>query len=361
MRGLDLRDLLLELLALPCVTGEEGPIAELVAGLVGDAPLRRVGHSLVAGEQSGERPVVALVGHLDVVPPTDADRVPRVDGERIVGRGASDMKSGLAVAIEAFASGRWRGGWADVLLVAYAGEEGPLAGNALATVLGEFQDVAAADLAIVLEPTGNAVELGCNGALHAEATFRGTAAHSARPWLGDNALTRAAPLLAALAAAQPRDVVVDGLAYREVTTPTAAWTREQAGRDRLGGSRNVVPDAFTIDLHHRFAPDKTVSQAEATVAALARGHGAAEVVVTDAAPACPPHRDDPLVQRFLAAVDAPVLAKQGWTDVAQLAAAGVPALNFGPGVGAQAHQAGEWVPTANLAVASDALDRFLAG
>ncbi len=351
-------DLLIELLALPCGTGEEGPVADLVARVV-PGPVDRIANSLVAGVPSGDRPVVALVGHLDVVPATDADRIPRVEGDRIVGRGASDMKSGLAVAVEAYAAGRWRSGWADVLLVAYAGEEGPLAGNELALVLESVPALRAADLAIVLEPTGLAVELGCQGALHAEATFAGKAAHSARPWLGVNALTQAAPLLASLAARPPQDVVVDGLTYREVITPTAAWTRDRAGVDRLGGSRNVVPDAFTVDLHYRFAPDKDVARAEAFVAEVAESHGAARVVVTDAAPSCPPSRDHPLVARFLQAAAAPVAAKQGWTDVAQLAAAGIPALNYGPGLTDQAHQTGEWVPTANLAAAQAALDRFL--
>jgi succinyl-diaminopimelate desuccinylase len=310
--------------------------------------VQRIGNSLVVGDATGERPCVALVGHVDVVPPTPADREPRRDDGRIIGRGSSDMKSGLAVAMDCFEDPDLRGGAFDLLLVAYAAEEGPHDGNELAAVLEAVPEVADVDLAIVLEPTDLTVQLGCLGTLHAEVTFTGRAAHSARPWLGDNALHKAGPFLTELGEQDPVDVEVDGLVYREVMAATGAW---------MDNARNVVPSAFTVNVNYRFAPDKTVGQAEARIADLVAGRG--DVVVTDRAPAATPRASDEYVRLFVGAVGARVEPKQAWTDVARFAQVGVPALNYGPGVAAQAHQAGEYVTVANLIQARRGLAAFL--
>lgn len=349
--GQRLAELLLALLEMPCVTGEEGPIADWLQARYEQAgeEVQRVGNSVVAGAVTGQRPAVALVAHLDVVPPTEADREPRRDGERIVGRGSSDMKAGLAVAMDCFEDPDVRAGAYDLLLVAYAGEEGPHAGNELADVLADVPEVADVDLAVVLEPTDLSVQLGCLGALHAEVVFRGRAAHSARPWLGDNALTKAGAFLSELHEQPVHDVVVGGLTYREVVTATGAWT---------DNARNVVPEAFTVNLNYRFAPDKDLAEAEERVRALVGGR--ADVAVVDRAPAAPPHAGHPLVTAFVDAVGAQVQPKQAWTDVARFAEAGVAALNYGPGLTEQAHRAGEYVPVANLEAARAALAGFLA-
>ncbi|MBA2530217.1 MAG: succinyl-diaminopimelate desuccinylase, partial [Euzebyales bacterium] len=343
-------DLLLEMLAMPCTTGEEGPIADWLESRYARAGerIRRAGNSIVAGGADDGRPVVLLVGHTDVVPPTDADRRPRVDGERVVGRGASDMKAGLAVAMDCFEDSGLRAGPYDLVLVAYAAEEGLYSGNELGPVLAAMPDLTEAALAVVLEPTDLTVQLGCMGAVHAEVTFRGRAAHSARPWQGDNALTKAGDFLTELHERTPADVTVDGLTYREVMTATGGWTIN---------ARNVVPDAFTVNLNYRYAPDKEPGQAEERIRDLVGDR--AEVTMADHAGAGRPHRHAELLAAFLRAVDAPVEPKQAWTDVARLTAAGVPALNYGPGVTAQAHQRGEWVPAANLAVARSAMATFL--
>lgn len=341
----------MDLLAMPCVTGEEGPIADWCEdryAQIGEH-VRRVGHSLVVGGADRHRPTVALVGHLDVVPPTDDDRQARREDERIVGRGSSDMKAGLAVAMDCFEDRELRAGPYNLLLVAYAGEEGPHETNELAAVLAELPDLRDVDLAIVLEPTDLTVQLGCLGTLHAEVSVTGRAAHSARPWHGTNALTRGGALLTALHDQEPRDVDVDGLVYREVVTATQAWTTN---------ARNVVPDRFTVNVNYRFAPDKTLDEAEAVLRSTIGER--AEVLLTDRAPAARPFRDDPLVRAFVDAVDARVEPKQAWTDVARLTAEGVPALNYGPGLTAQAHQAGEYVPIANVHAARGALAGFLA-
>jgi succinyl-diaminopimelate desuccinylase len=345
-----LGDLLLELLAMPCLTGEEGPIADWLVRRYRDEPVRRVGNSLVVGAEGDPRPTVLLVGHIDVVPPTDADRTPRRQGERIVGRGASDMKSGLAVAMDCFEDRALRAGAYHLVLVAYAAEEGTHAGNELAAVLRQVPELADAVLAVVLEPTDLTVQLGCLGVLNAEVTVAGRAAHAARPWQGDNALTKAAGLLTELAGLPPEDRTLDGLVYREVITPTQAWT---------SNARNVVPDRFSINLNYRFAPDRSLDQAEQRLRSLL-GDRPASVEIVDRAPAGRPHRHAPAVGAFVEAVGAPVEPKQAWTDVARFSELGVPALNYGPGATAQAHQAGEFVPEANLAAARERLTRFLA-
>ena len=348
-----LTQLLLDLCAMPCVTGDEGPIADWVADRYasrGDVVVR-VANSIVAAvpEEAGDdRPLVLLVGHLDVVPPTPDDITPRIEGDLVVGRGTSDMKAGLAVAMDAFEDDALRDGPYRLVLVAYGGEEGGVDDNELRQVLTAVPGLTEAALAIVLEPTDLQVQLGCMGALHAEVTIAGQAAHSARPWHGHNALTAAGEWLAGWHERPPTDVTVDDLLFREVTSPTQAWT---------GNARNVIPGSFTVNLNYRFAPDKTLAEAEAVLREQIGDVG--EVVITDRSPACPPSRDAEVVQAFVAAVDAEIAPKQAWTDVARFAEVGVPALNYGPGLGAQAHQRGEYVPIANLAPAREALGRFL--
>ena len=357
----DVVALALELLRVPSTTGEEGAIADLLEARYrdrGDAV--RVGQSLVVGDLDDRRPQILLVGHVDVVPPTDADRDARLvedhpAGPVLVGRGASDMKGGLAVAMAAFEDPACRSGGVAPVLVAYAGEEGAAEGNELHDVLEAVPQLADAALAVVLEPTDLAVQLGCLGGLHALVVVEGRAAHSARPWHGENALTKAGPLLTALGAVAPRDVVVDGLRYRDVVTATTARTLN---------ARNVVPDRFEVDVNLRFAPDRGLDAAEAELRALLAeldDHGViASVDVVDRAPPAPPHADAPALRRFVDVVGAPVEPKQAWTDVARFAALGVPALNYGPGLTAQAHQAGEYVLVADLLAADAALRRYLA-
>jgi succinyl-diaminopimelate desuccinylase len=372
----DLVTRLLDHCAFVCPTGEEGPIADAMVDRyeqLGE-PVQRVGHSVVVGEpgprwrgrDGGDRPLVLLVGHLDVVPPTDDDRHPRVerhlDTEVVVARGASDMKGGNVVAMRAFEDPTLRADSPyDLVLVLYAGEEGPADGNELAAVLDAVPWLTQADLAVVLEPTDGEVQLGCLGSLQAEVVFRGRQAHSARPWHGRNALTMAGAFLTELDADHVHDVEVDGIAFRDVWSATQAWTPglgpgEQATAVPV---RNVIPGAFTVNLNLRFAPSRSTADAERMV--HDRVGERAEVTVVDRAPAAPPHRDELLVAAFVAAVDARVTGKQAWTDVARFAAVGVPALNYGPGLTAQAHQRGEFVPVDALVDASQRLERFLRG
>ncbi len=351
-----------------CTTGDEGPIADAVVDHYTDLgePVVRVGHSVVVGRPSGDRPLVLLVGHLDVVPPTEDDLEPRVeerpDGEVVVARGASDMKAGNVIAMAAFEDAELRAGSPyDLVLVLYAGEEGPAAGNELTEVLAEVDWLRTAELAIVLEPTDGQVQLGCLGGLHAEVVFPGQQAHSARPWHGRNALTAAGAFLAELDTDHVAEVEVDGIAFRDVWSATQAWTPGLGPGDhrREVPVRNVIPGAFTINLNLRFSPSRGLDEAEDEV--RERVGDRAEVTIVDRSPPAPPHREAPLVAAFTEQVGAEVAGKQAWTDVARFAEAGVPALNYGPGLTAQAHQRGEYVPIAAMVDASRRLTRFLRG
>ena len=342
-------------------TGEEGPLCdELERWARGRFPaVRRVGSSLAAwvdaapaagAPSAGGRPLVLLCGHLDTVPVHADDRgPPRREGGRLVAPGASDMKGGVAVAM-ALAERLPRAARdVDLALVLYAREEGPYAEDELEPLLAAAPELGAAALAICLEPTDGRLQLGCLGSLHATVRLRGRAAHSARPWQGENAIHRAGALLAELAGRAPREVASGGQLFREVISAT---------RIEGGGARNVVPDLCALNLNFRFAPDRTLAGAEAELVALAARHGA-EVEVTDRAPACPAHGDHPLVRRLVARTGVATEPKQAWTDVARLHAHGVAAVNLGPGATAQAHQRGEWIEVAALERAYRLLEAFL--
>ncbi len=345
-----------DLCALLTPIGEERGLCDLVqAWATGRFPhLRRVGDSLVVGVDGAVaregRPLLALCGHLDTVPVHAADRGgPRREGGRLTAPGASDMKGGLALMMALAESLPAEERFCDLLLVFYAREEGPYLENELEVVLAQAPELKQAALAICLEPTDNLVQLGCVGSIHATVTFTGRAAHSARPWQGDNAVHRAGGLLAELAERLPREAESGGQCYREVLTCT---------RIEGGQARNVVPERCTLNLNFRFAPDKSLEQAAWELVALGKRHGA-EVTLTDRSPACPAFGDHPLVQRLLTRTGAAAEPKQAWTDVARLAAHGVPAVNLGPGATAQAHQRGEWVEVAELARGYRLFERFL--
>ena len=236
----------------------------------------------------------------------------------------------------------------DLTLVFYASEEGPFAENELGRVLGEAKDLTEIDLAVCLEPSDNKMQLGATGSLHAQVTFTGRTAHSARPWQGENAIQKAGPFLTELSALVPREVLLDGLIYRTVTSVTLG----EGGR-----GRNIIPDRFQLNLNHRFAPDTSIEQAMKDVENLIAGR--AEVSFTDLSPAAPPFAHHPLV---VALADSGVVAiepKQAWTDVARFAGLGVPAVNFGPGEQGQAHQRNEWTSLAKLEVGYEIVTRWL--
>jgi succinyl-diaminopimelate desuccinylase len=338
------------LVNIPSVTGNEGRIATAIAERLlptwSLAAVARIGNSLVVGEPSG-RPMIVLYGHTDTVP-EQGNGTARVEGGRMYGLGTSDMKAGVAVMIHLLEDAAIRNGPFDVVGVFYDKEEGPSAENGLEEVLDRVDWLAAAKLAIVMEPTDLQLELGCNGVLNADVIFRGKSAHSARPWLGENAVTKAGDWLAGLHAREPKVVVIDGLEYREVFTVT-----------RAGGgiANNIIPPEFVMNLNHRFPPLYGLAEAEARLRQVAAA--ADEVVIKDRAPAGIVPEDNELVTKLQRITGAERAAKQGWTDVARLSERGIPAVNYGPGEVAQAHQVDENVPLRNLDEALAALGEFL--
>ncbi len=347
-----LAELLAALVDIPSETGQEAAIVDWIAArlaAIRGGELLRSGHSLVwrARSASAGRPLVVLAGHTDTVPAQGNGRARREDG-RLYGVGSTDMKGGDAVLLallETLDPARMR---FDLAVVFYDAEEGPHEGNGLKRLLREMPWLAGASLAILLEPTNLAIELGCNGVMNARVTVRGKSAHSARPWTGVNAIERAAPWLAEITRFAPRPKTLAGVEFVEtlqVTTLTA------------GRTRNVVPDTLVANLNYRFTPDTTLAQAEQLLRALVPPEF--EFEVADAAAAGQVCGDHPEVAAFARRFGAARAGKQGWTDVAQFTAAGVPAFNFGPGIPELCHQAGEYCPIENLGTAYRWLAEFL--
>jgi succinyl-diaminopimelate desuccinylase len=346
-----LAEKLLWLCQIPSPIGEERALCDAVGERLRSArtaaPVRRYGDSLVVPLTRGtDGPHVVLAGHLDVVR-TEHEGPPRIEGDRLYGARAADMKSGVCLMLDL--AERQRLPNANITLVFYAREEGPFAENELGRVLAEDPEVTRADVAIALEPSDNKLQLGCGGSIHAAVTFVGKTAHSARPWQGENAIHKAAGLLARLGALEPVPDVVDGLEWKGVVSATLA----SGGR-----ARNVIPDRLELNVNHRFGPGTSVEQAQARIHELVAGE--AEVRFTDLAPSAPPRRDHPLIAALAQSGVAAIEPKQAWTDVARFSAAGVPAANFGPGVQAQAHQKNEWTLIAALDAGKIILDRWLA-
>ena len=301
-----------------------------------------------AENRDAARPKLAFAGHLDTVPHPEGGLSVRIEGDRLYGRGSTDMKAGDAVMLALLEGLEWERSWAEPAFVFYAGEEGDYDKNGLEEVFQELPWVLEADLAFCPEPTENRLELGCVGTAQVGVTFRGTAAHSARPWLGENALTKAGEVLAELHAREPEEREIDGLTFREVMTATRA---------EGGVANNVVPDAFRVNVNYRFAPGKERPDVERAFEELLRGR--AEFEVWDYAPSGPVDRSHPLLQRFIEATAPEVRPKQAWTDVARFATRGVSAVNFGPGTPEQAHQREEHASLALLEECHAKLEDYL--
>ncbi len=339
------------LVDVPSVSQDEAHLADLVEAALRRYPalaVERDGNVVLARTDLGLAQRLALAGHMDTVP--IAGNVPSsLSDGRIAGCGTSDMKSGVAVQLRLahlVGSGALTPR-ADLTWVFYDCEEIEADRNGLGRIARERPADLAADLAIVLEPTSGLVEGGCQGTLRAAITVPGVRAHSARSWLGDNAIHAAAPVLARLATYQPRTVTVDGLAYREGLNAVGI-----AG----GVAGNVIPDACAVTVNFRFAPDRSEADAQAHVRSV---FAEWQVEIVDSAPAARPGLDSPLARAFAAAVGGAPQPKYGWTDVARFAGLGVPALNFGPGDPNLAHKPEEYVEVARIADAESAFVRFL--
>lgn len=329
------------------VSGNEARIADAVEGaLRGAAQLavERDGNVVLARTDLGRSQRVVLAGHLDTVP--SADNVPhRCDGELLYGLGACDMKGGVAVMLRLAAT--LPAPTRDLTFAFYDCEEVEEARNGLKRIADTRPDVLAADLAILLEPTSGNVEGGCQGTLRAEVQVSGRRAHSARSWLGDNAIHAAAPVLSRLAGHQARAVEIDGLTYREGLS---------AVRVEGGIAGNVVPDFCAVVVNYRFAPDRTPAEAFAYVQDLFEGY---RCRLLDAASGAMPGLSRPAAADFLTAVGRPPAPKFGWTDVARFTPLGIPALNFGPGDPNVAHTKDEYTDPRQVLLCEQVLRDYL--
>lgn len=323
------------------VSGNERQIADAVETAMLALPhleVVRNGDAVVARTNLGRKHRVLIAGHLDTVP-VNNNLPTRRDGEFLVGRGTVDMKGGVAVQLKLAAE--LTESAVDVTWIWYDHEEVADELNGLGRLARELPELLVGDFAILGEPTKAEVEGGCNGTLRVDLTLRGKRAHSARAWVGINAIHRAAPILSTLAEYQPREVDVDGLAYRESLNAVAI---------RGGVAGNVIPDECTVTINYRFAPNRSGDEAIAHVRELFTGHTDYDVefTVTDLAEGARPGLDAPLAMDFLTAVGGVARPKYGWTDVARFSALGIPAVNYGPGDALLAHADDERVDTAEI-------------
>ena len=330
-----------ELVDIPSESRDEAAITEHLAGLLGEVPgleLTRVGDNLVARTELDRSERVILAGHTDTVPANDNARA-RVEGDGLWGLGAADMKAGLAVMVELALAVPEPD--VNVTYVFYAREEIAAAESGLEELFVERPDLLAGDLAVLGEPTSAEVEAGCQGTLRLAVRLAGERAHSARPWMGRNAIHRAAPLLAAVAGFSERRPVIEGCEFREALQAVAVDG---------GVAANVVPDGCEIVLNHRFAPDRSADEAEASVRDLLAPHldDGDEVERIDVADAAYPGVGHPRLAAVIDRHDLAVSAKLGWTDVARFSARGTPAVNLGPGDATLAHAADERVDRAAI-------------
>jgi succinyl-diaminopimelate desuccinylase len=345
----DAATLAASLVDVPSVSGDERALADAIDAALGRLPhltVHRDGNAVVARTAFGRPQRVILAGHIDTVPV--AGNLPsRTHGGLLYGCGSCDMKSGVAVQLRlaALLTEPSR----DVTYVCYDCEEVEAERNGLLRLSRNAPELLAGDLAVLLEPTGGVIEGGCQGTLRAEVRTRGVRAHSARSWVGRNAIHQARAVLELLASYQPRQPEVDGLTYHEGLNAVGI-----SG----GVAGNVIPDECVITVNFRFAPDRSVEQAAEHVRAVFAGF---EVAVTDAAPGARPGLADPAAAALLRVAGGTPRAKLGWTDVARFAALGVPAVNYGPGDPELAHTAGEHVPLAQIAGCEASLLAWLSG
>jgi succinyl-diaminopimelate desuccinylase len=335
------------------VSGNERAITDAIEASLAGADhleLTRDGDALVARTDLGRERRVVIAGHIDTVPingnlPT---RFETVDGrEYLWGRGTVDMKAGVAVQLKLAAE--LVAPPVDITWIWYDHEEVSESLNGLGRLARKHPELLGGDFAILGEPTNSQIEGGCNGNLRAEIRTFGLRAHSARSWVGHNAIHDAAPILAVLAGYEPREVEVEGLVYREGLNAVGITG---------GVAGNVIPDECMVHVNYRFAPNRSAAQAEAHVRELFAGF---DVTVVDLAEGARPGLTAPLAQEFLAAVGGTAKPKYGWTDVARFSALGMPAVNYGPGDPLKAHADDERVALDQITECERGLRAWLSG
>ena len=333
----DSASLTASLVDIQSVSGEEKVLAGLIEAALRGLPhlsVHRDGDAVIARTTLGRPQRVIVAGHIDTVP-VAANLPSHREGNLLYGCGSCDMKSGVAVALRLAA--RLTQTSRDVTWVFYDCEEVEAERNGLLRLSRNCPQLLAGDLAVLMEPTDGVIEGGCQGTMRAEVVTHGKRAHSARAWMGQNAIHAAAGILELLRGYEPRKPDVDGLTYREGLNAVGI---------RGGVAGNVVPDECVVTVNFRFAPDRSAEQAAAHVREVFAGY---DVAITDSAPGARPGLGHPAAATLLAAVGGVPRAKLGWTDVARFAALGLPAVNYGPGDPELAHSPDEHVDVAQIA------------
>ncbi|MFJ1600463.1 succinyl-diaminopimelate desuccinylase [Streptomyces sp. NPDC088261] len=335
----------------PSVSGDEKALAdaiELALRPLAHLTVERYGNNIVARTNRGLAERIILAGHIDTVP--IADNVPsRLDDHGILwGCGTSDMKSGVAVQLRIAATVPEPN--RDLTFLFYDNEEVAADLNGLGHVAEAHPDWLEGDFALLLEPSDGEVEGGCQGTLRVLLRTEGERAHSARGWMGSNAIHAAAPILDRLAAYEPRRPVIDGLEYREGLN---------AVRIEGGVATNVIPDSCTVTVNYRYAPDLGEAEALAHVHEVFADCGVAEFVVDDHSGAALPGLSHPAAAAFMAAVGGTARPKFGWTDVARFGGLGIPAVNYGPGNPLFAHKRDEHVAVERITHCENRLREWL--
>lgn len=348
----DLLERTAELVTVPSVSLEEAQLADLVEAelrSLGRLDVHRVGDNVVARTQLGRPTRLVLAGHLDTVPPT-GNAEPKIDGDILWGLGSTDMKGGLAVMLELARSVPEP--VMDVTWVFYRAEEIAAVHNGLGHLFRDRPDLVAGDVAILGEPTNAALEAGCQGSMRFQLTLAGRRAHTARAWMGRNAIHRAGEVLHRIDRYEPRQPVLDGCRFHEAI---------QAVAIEGGVAGNVVPDRAVVTINVRFAPDRTADDAQAELSDLIGDLMEPEddLQVVDVAGAAEPALTHPVLAALRDRGGLEVRAKLGWTDVARFAAAGIPAVNFGPGDSKLAHSPEERVERVTLDKTFAALQELL--
>lgn len=341
------------LVDIPSVSHEEQAIADAVETAlraVDGVEVVRHRNNVMARTNRGLSSRVILAGHLDTVP--TADNVPSTfDGETIHGCGSVDMKSGDAVFLHAFATlAADPALQRDLTLICYECEEIAAEFNGLGKLSEQYPEWLHGDVAILGEPSGAVIEAGCQGSIRLKIIADGVRAHSARAWMGDNALHKLAPVLSRVAAYEPRRVEIDGMEYREGIN---------AVRAESGVANNTIPDEAWMFVNFRFAPDRTLEEARKHLDEVLDLEEGLRVEVDDLSPAALPGLHQPAAAELVEATGGRARAKFGWTDVARFSALGIPAVNFGPGDPAYAHKKDEQCPIWMIQEVSQALRQYL--
>ena len=343
----DSASLTASLVDIQSVSGEEKVLASLIEAALRGLPhlsVHRDGDAIIARTTLGRPQRVIVAGHIDTVP-IAANLPSHREGNLLYGCGSCDMKSGVAVALRLAA--RLTQPSQDVTWVFYDCEEVEAERNGLLRLSRNCPQLLAGDLAVLMEPTDGVIEGGCQGTMRAEVVTHGKRAHSARAWMGQNAIHAAAGILELLRGYEPRKPDVDGLTYREGLNAVGI---------RGGVAGNVVPDECVVTVNFRFAPDRSAEQAAAHVREVFAGY---DVAITDSAPGARPGLGHPAASSLLAAVGGVPRAKLGWTDVARFAALGLPAVNYGPGDPELAHSPDEHVDVAQIAECEAKMEAWL--